>query len=230
MIFHNKKLTRNVYLSKPVPLRRKKNKWALMVLFIGTLLLLQLYPGLRNRRIQQDLSEHVLRLHVLAASDNETDQNHKLLVRDAVLSQISTFMEEASTKEEAMALIKEHLPSIGETAAETLRALGDESPVSVSLSKDFFPVKTYGALTFPAGEYDALRVCIGEAQGHNWWCVLYPSLCFIDASTVTVSNDALDTLEEDLQPETYQSLFQEEETPKTVFRFRYLTFLNWFFE
>lgn len=208
----------------------KKHKLLVMTIVLSFLLLLQLSSALQTRRIQQGLSDHILRLHVLAASDDETDQAHKLLVRDAVLAQMSPFMSDACTKEEAIELINAHLPEITAAAAETLLELGDTNPVSVSISRDYFPVKTYGELTFPAGEYDALRICIGEAQGHNWWCVMYPSLCFIDASTVTVPNKALSTLEQDLQPETYQSLFTEEETSKTVFRFRYLTFLNRFFE
>lgn len=208
----------------------KKHKLLVMTIVLAFLLFMQLSSTLQRRRIQQDLSEHILRLHVLAASDDETDQTHKLLVRDAVLAQMSPFMSEACSKEEAIELINAHLPEITEAATETLLALGDTNPVSVSISRDYFPVKTYGALTFPAGEYDALRVCIGEAQGHNWWCVMYPSLCFIDASTVTVPSETLNTLEQELQPETYQSLFSQEETPKTVFRFRFLTFLNRFFE
>lgn len=208
----------------------KKHKLFIMTAIVCLLLFAQLSQTIQNRRIQQDLADHILRLHVLAASDDETDQSNKLLVRDAVLEQMRPLMNEAHTKEEAIALINEHLDEISQTAAETLLALGDEAVVSVSISRDYFPVKTYGELTFPAGEYDALRICIGEAKGHNWWCVMYPSLCLIDASTVTVSNDALDTLQNDLEPETYEALFSEEETPKTVFRFRFLTFLNRFFE
>lgn len=208
----------------------KKHKLQIMIIVLVLLLFAQLSSALQKRRIQQDLAEHILRLHVLAASDNETDQEHKLLVRDAILAQMSPFMSEVTTKEEAIEVINAHLDEIKKAAAETLLELGDTNPVSVSICRDYFPVKTYGALTFPAGEYDALRICIGEAQGHNWWCVMYPSLCFIDASTVTVPNESLSTLEQDLQPETYQSLFAEDETEKPVFRFRYLTFLNRFFE
>lgn len=206
----------------------KKYKLFIAIIIFAFLLFGQLSVSLQNRRIQQDLSDHVLRLHILAASDDETDQSHKLLVRDAVLSQMSPLLEEASSKEEALELISVHLPEITAVAEQTLQSLGDTNTVSTSICRDYFPVKTYGELTFPAGEYDALRISIGEAQGHNWWCVMYPSLCFIDASTVTVPNEALDTLEQSLQSETYEALFSTDETDKTVFRFRYLTFLNRF--
>jgi stage II sporulation protein R len=207
-----------------------KHKRYLFIPLLLLFLFVQLYSSARQNRRQQDLSEHVLRLHILAASDSETDQAHKLLVRDAVLSEMEPFMSEATSKEEAIELINAHLPEITAAATETLLALGDTNPVSAGICRDYFPVKSYGSLTFPAGEYDALRINIGQAAGHNWWCVMYPTLCFIDASTVTVPNESLNTLEQDLQPDTYQSLFADEENTKTVFRFRYLTFLNRFLE
>jgi stage II sporulation protein R len=219
---------RSFHMCKAIHIKKKKRY--LFIPFLLLLLFAQLYSLSQQKRRQQDLSEHVLRLHILAASDSETDQSHKLLVRDAVLSEMEPFMSGASSKEEAIELINAHLSEITATATQTLLELGDPNPVSVSICRDYFPTKSYGALTFPAGEYDALRICIGQASGHNWWCVMYPTLCFIDASTVTIPNDSLNTLEQDLQPDTYQSLFSGEEQTKTVFRFRCLTFLNRFLE
>ena len=203
------------------------------LIFIVCLLLLtaSLSGAARAKRISDDLTEHILRLHVLAASDDDTDQAHKLLVRDAVLNLMSPYMDEASTKEEAIALINEHMDEIVTTSNAALLNAGDKNTVTVTLSREYFPEKTYGELTFPAGEYDALRICIGEADGHNWWCVMFPSLCLIDASTVSVNEEALDKLADSLSGETYNSLFTDNEDTSVSdnnirFSFRYLKFLN----
>ncbi len=188
----------------------------------------------REKRISDDLTEHILRLHVLAASDDDTDQAHKLLVRDAVLTLMTPYMNEATTKEDAISLINEHMDEIVEVSNAALAKAGDENTVSVTISREYFPVKTYGDLTFPAGEYDALRICIGEADGHNWWCVMFPSLCLLDASTISVNDEALDKLADDLSEETYNSLFVDNEDTDNDnnirFSFRYLKFLNFLFE
>lgn len=213
--------------------RRTLTKKRMALIFISLVslgCLLGILQTSKNRAIQSDLSEHVLRLHVLAASDNETDQAHKLLVRDAVLEKMQPLLADVTSKDEAISVVSSHLSDIETTARDTLLALGDDADVTVELCRDQFPVKTYGDLTFPAGTYDALRISIGSAEGHNWWCVMYPTLCFVDAATATLPNEALDTLEQDLAPQTYQALFQEETSQRYVFRFRYLTFLNGLFD
>ncbi len=203
------------------------------LIIIAALIILtgSLSQAAKARRISDDLSENILRLHVLAASDDETDQAHKLLVRDAVVNLMSPYMEAASTKEEAISLVNEHMNEIIDAANSALMSTGDENTVTVTLSREYFPEKTYGELTFPAGEYDALRICIGKADGHNWWCVMFPSLCLINASTVSVSDTGLNTLKETLNAETYSSLFtdstdMDNEDNGIHFSFRYLKFLN----
>lgn len=126
---------------------------------------------------QQTLSEKLIRLHVIANSDTEEDQARKLLVRDAVLAEVNIITKDAADVEQAAAAIRDSLPCIRESAETALRAAGDESPVTVTLTKEPYNTRYYDTFTLPAGTYLSLRVCIGEAKGHNWWCVVFPSLC-----------------------------------------------------
>ena len=125
----------------------------------------------------------VLRLHILAESDSERDQTLKLYVRDALLE--SGILGEADSLAEAEAIAADRLPDIERIAETVLRANGCELPVEAELADTEFDVRTYGDITMPAGTYRALRVKIGSARGHNWWCVMYPSLCVPAACDVT---------------------------------------------
>jgi len=119
------------------------------------------------------IRDNVLRLHVVANSDSEEDQRLKLLVRDSVLSSFPA----SSSLEEAMEQADASLPLLEEAAVRTLREQGCDDPVRAELVRVYFPTREYEDLTLPAGEYDAVRLTIGEGKGHNWWCVLYPPLC-----------------------------------------------------
>jgi stage II sporulation protein R len=123
------------------------------------------------------ITDKTLRLHILANSDSEADQQVKLLVRDRLLAQWDTLFGQAQTKEEAMALALEHQQEIVELAQSVLEEAGCSMAVSVSLERQFFHTRVYDTGTMPAGVYDSLRIVIGDGAGHNWWCVLFPSLC-----------------------------------------------------
>ena len=126
---------------------------------------------------EAEIYEDVIRLHVLANSDTEEDQAHKLIVRDAVLAETHALLAETDTLEEACRTLSASLPRLEEVAAQTLRDLGDSCPVTVCLTEEQYPTRRYGDTIYPAGTYTSLQVRIGEAAGQNWWCVLYPSLC-----------------------------------------------------
>lgn len=160
---------------------------------------------------QKELSEAIIRFHVIANSDSEQDQALKLMVRDAVLKEMDAWTSQSASISETRAILKSRLSDIQAIAEETLSSEGCSSLVTVSLENCYFPVKTYGDLTFPAGNYEALRIQIGEANGRNWWCVLYPPLCFLDASTAQVSNSSRTMLKEALSGHTYESLYGTEE-------------------
>jgi stage II sporulation protein R len=136
-----------------------------------------LASGVDAMRTQGALSEKVVRLHVLANSDAEEDQALKLEVRDAILSHAEPLLEDTADRNEAEAVLRGQLLELEETASEVIRSAGYSYPVTVELSKTDFPTREYHSFSLPAGEYLALRVLIGEAEGQNWWCVVFPPLC-----------------------------------------------------
>jgi stage II sporulation protein R len=129
---------------------------------------------------QPDWAANVIRLHVVANSDSDGDQALKRAVRDAILAEVTPLFKEATSPEEARAAIALATPRIEQVAAATIAAHGYAYRVRAELGRFAFPGKSYGAFYLPAGEYTALRVAIGKAEGANWWCVLFPPLCFAD--------------------------------------------------
>lgn len=130
----------------------------------------------------EQLPENILRLHVVANSDSEEDQALKLKVRDAVLTEAARWCRDSESLYEANASLCTHLESITEAARSAVRAEGYANTVSVTVTDEFFPTRRYEGFTLPAGRYRALRVVIGEGEGHNWWCVVFPALCLPAAS------------------------------------------------
>jgi len=151
----------------------------LLVVVIGVLI-----TGAAAQNTQTSLSEKVVRLHVLANSDTEEDQNLKLMVRDVILEHTEQLLECTESRKEAEALLRGQLLELEQTASETIRAAGFEYPVSVELTETEFPTKAYDGFSLPAGEYLSLRVLIGDALGQNWWCVVFPPLCTAVAAEV----------------------------------------------
>lgn len=158
--------------------------------------------------LQPAIAEKILRFHVLANSDSEEDQNLKKKVRDAVGSYIEPYLEDADSIGETRQIVGEHMEEIVDTAQEVVVAEGYDYKVKAEIARTDFPVKTYGDYTFPAGEYEALKVTIGEGAGHNWWCVLYPNMCFRGSVYEIVEKDAGEALQEVLSPEEYEDVFQ----------------------
>lgn len=146
-------------------------KWIHRVLMVLSILVL--INGFFVAR-QQKLAEKMIRLHVVAASDQEIDQEIKLLVRDVVLQETSHLLEGETDPRAALA---QGLSSIETVANQCLQSLGCRETAKVTLQKELFPTREYDSFTLPAGTYTALRVTIGTGQGHNWWCVVFPSLC-----------------------------------------------------
>ena len=133
--------------------------------------------GLLTARQQERLASKTVRLHVRANSDSAEDQSVKLTVRDAVLCTVQELTGDCRTADEAICALSEGLPVLAEAAADTLRSLGCRDAVTVRLCEENFPTRLYDTFRLPAGRYPALRVDIGQAEGHNWWCVIFPTLC-----------------------------------------------------
>lgn len=151
---------------------RKIIKWTVFLLLAAFALDL---TGIAADR--KDLQQSVIRLHVVGASDSEEDQAVKLQVRDAVVSYVEEAMSHVMTIEEAKAWLRENLTGIQAAANSVLSKLGLSDRAEVTLRSEAFPERHYDTFSLPSGVYDALRVTIGEGQGKNWWCVVFPSLC-----------------------------------------------------
>lgn len=128
-----------------------------------------------------ELSQDVFRLHILANSDSEADQSLKLKVRDEVLEYTEDLFNSAKTKEEAESVISDNLQSISNVAYQTVLDNGYDYVVTAEITNMYFTTRYYEGYTLPSGMYDALRITIGEGEGHNWWCVMYPSICISSA-------------------------------------------------
>ena len=135
------------------------------------------------------LSDEVLRLHIMANSDSEKDQSLKLLVRDEILGQCKDLFKNSKTKEEAETIVKKNLPRIKKTAAKVIAEHGLNYDVNAEIVNMYFTNRVYGSITMPAGNYDALRITIGQGGGHNWWCVMFPPICIAAADASDVLSD-----------------------------------------
>lgn len=132
-----------------------------------------------------NLRDNVLRMHILANSDSIEDQTLKLDIRDAILKHSKEIFGETVSFEDFSSVSQENLEKIRDIAQSVVDAYGYDYEISVEDAKMFFDERTYGDITMPAGDYNAIRIKIGEAQGHNWWCVMYPPLCIPMASEMT---------------------------------------------
>lgn len=191
------------------------------------LLLFTGFTYMRADYLQRQIAGKVLRFHVLANSDSEEDQNLKVKVRDAVGSYMQQLFSQTGAAEGGLvaceAVVYEHLDEIEQTAELVVSNEGYDYDVCASVEWTKFPVKTYGEYTFPAGEYEALRLTIGNGQGHNWWCVMYPNMCFVDGMYEVVDEEAEDSLREVLSEEEYEAVLSSGDYEV---EFKYLTFLN----
>lgn len=179
---------------------KEKKTTVLAVMLLGLLLLWGSLAGLQRDKLLQPLAEKVLRLRILADSDLPSAQRDKLAVRDALLRLLGRELPGDASRAQILAYLEDHDDRITAVIRETLPK---EVSASHTLGEAYFPRKTYGSLTLPAGNYEALVIRIGSARGANWWCCLYPQLCFQDAVTVSVSEDSERQL---------KSLLTEEET------------------
>lgn len=192
----------------------------------------------------EDLSvyDEVIRLHILANSNSEADQELKIFVRDKILSEIGEIVDGAKTKEEAEAAIAASLGAISDIASSAVTEYGSDAPVSVTLSEERYPRKSYGTVVLPSGTYTSLRVMIGEAEGANWWCVLFPDICTSPAlkktdgnNTHTASSSEVDISETEekfveagFTPSQYK-LITDTKSTRYVIKFRIVEIFNTLF-
>lgn len=194
-----------------------------ILFFICTLILMAgCYSFAGNYAKQQTvetISAKVLRFHVIAKSDSADDQRRKLLVRDAVGQWMSLKLSDAKDKAECEEIIEQNKDQIRIIAQQVLGQDGEAETVQVRLADVEFPDKVYGDYEFPAGTYRALQIIIGEGEGHNWWCVLYPNLCFSAEGYDVTGDGAREELSKVLSPSEYKTILKEH---KYKLGFKYL--------
>lgn len=191
----------------------------LFLLLLYTFICVQSYVS----AVSTNLSSAVFRLHVLANSDSDEDQSLKIKVRDGLLNYMNGICANCSTKEEAISLATAHKNDFQQIAEKIINDNGYNYSVKININNFYFPTKNYGDISLPAGFYDALRVEIGEAKGRNWWCVMFPSLCFIDVSSGIVDSKAKENLEENLDDESY-NLISSQDNNEVKFKFKLIEF------
>ena len=175
--------------------------------------------------VSTNLSDAVFRLHVIANSDSKEDQELKLKVRNSVLSYMNSICADVTDKQEAIAIATNHINEFKEIALNTIHENGYDYDVSIRIGNFSFPTKSYGDISLPSGFYDALRIEIGSAQGQNWWCVMFPPLCFVDVSSGIVPEESKETIQKDLSDEEF-SLISNTEDSGIKFKFKLIEFFQ----
>ena len=171
---------------------------------------------------EEEIYSKVVRLHVLANSDSEEDQAVKLAVRDAVLNVAAPLLQNCQTREEAVFLLEKNRELLTQTAQTVLHEQGFDDDVHIEMGLEEYPTRTYDSLCFPAGEYVSMRVEIGEADGQNWWCCLFPPLC-LDTATVGKQTAEDACISVGFTPTQYKIIT---ESDKPVYRARF-KILEW---
>ena len=175
--------------------------------------------------VSEDIAQSVFRLHVIANSDSKEDQDLKYKVRDKVLEYMNEISMDCSSKEEVILLAEEHKEEFKKVAENAIKQNGYDYEVNIKIGNFDFPTKTYGDISLPAGEYDALRIEIGEAKGQNWWCVMFPPLCFVDVTSGVVPDESKEVMKENLNDEEY-NLISDKESSDIQFKFSLIEFFK----
>nr|WP_077215077.1 stage II sporulation protein R [Bacillus dakarensis] len=168
----------------------------ILILSIGTILSLYIPKNEVTANDVQVIPNEAIRLRILANSDSSQDQEIKRQVRDAVNAEITKWVEELTSVEDARNLLRAKIPEIQKIAQEVLEQQGVQQSVQSQFGTVQFPTKLYGEFLYPAGEYEAILITLGEGKGANWWCVLFPPLCFLDFSNGVAVSEGFDEEEE----------------------------------
>lgn len=203
-------------------MKRKIKPVILLLILFTTFIIITINSYATN--VFNELSESFFRLHIIANSDLEIDQNLKLKVRDNVLEYMKNLTKDIESKETAITLCNNHLEALKQVALNTIKEEGFDYDVSLNIGNFYFPTKHYGNISLPAGNYDALRIEIGNANGQNWWCSLFPPLCFVDISSGIIDENSKEFLKENLSSEDFAIISSG--TEDIHIKFKIIEFLN----
>ena len=175
--------------------------------------------------VSTDISNSVFRLHVIANSDSQEDQELKYKVRDSILEYMNDLSNNCTSKDEIISLAYQYQSKFCEIAKQVIIENGYNYDVNIKIGNFEFPTKDYGDISLPAGYYDALRIEIGEAKGQNWWCVMFPPLCFVDVTSGVVPDESKEVIKENLNEEEY-NLISDKESTDIKFKFGLIEFFK----
>ena len=170
--------------------------------------------------VSNDISNSVFRLHVIANSNSVEDQSLKFKVRDNILNYMNSLCSNTSSKDDAIKIAKENSDMFYKIAKKTIEDNGYSYDVKINLGNYEFPTKTYGDICLPCGNYDAMRIEIGDAKGKNWWCVMFPPLCFVDVTSGVVPDDSKKILKDSFSNDEEFILVNEEKRSDIKFKFK----------
>lgn len=175
--------------------------------------------------VSSNIEDSVFRLHVLANSDSKEDQNLKYKVRDALIEYMNTISKNVTSKEEVISIAKEHEEDFYKIAKDVISQNGFSYDVNIQIGNFPFPTKQYGDISLPSGNYDAMRVEIGDSLGQNWWCVMFPPLCFVDVTSGIVPDESKEIIKDNLSTEEY-NLISDTDNNEIKFKFRLIEFFQ----
>ncbi len=190
-----------------------------IIIFLFSLFVFLLAKSYSNT-VFNNISNNFIRLHVVANSDSTEDQVTKYEVRDAILNYISPYLENASTKQDALKILNDHIAQIYTVSYDVLKSKGLNYPITISVGNFKFPTKDYSSFILPEGSYDALKVDIGNASGQNWWCVMFPSLCITDSEKIYSKDNSLDMLRDTLDSEELSIITKNTSSPDIKIKFK----------
>lgn len=162
-------------------------------------------------KIQKEIASQILRFHVVANSDSVIDQSLKLVIKDTLTNALKPELKSAHNLDDARRIIEHNLSTLESLSNQVIKEHGFSYETKASITKGYFPLKVYGDLSLPPGEYEAIRIELGEANGQNWWCIMYPPLCFVDSTYSVVPDSSKEQLKELLSEEEYHSIFTKKD-------------------
>ena len=175
--------------------------------------------------VSNNIANGVFRLHVIANSDSPEDQNLKYIVRDELIKYMNTLAKDCTSKQEVIEIAQYNISNFENIAKKTIQDNGFNYNVTVEIGNFDFPTKTYGDITLPAGTYDSLKIKIGKSEGQNWWCVMFPPLCFVDVTTGIVPEESKKEMKEAMPEEEY-SLISNTNNSEVNFKFKLIEFFE----
>ena len=175
--------------------------------------------------VSNNIANGVFRLHVIANSDSPEDQNLKYIVRDELIKYMNTLAKDCTSKQEVIEIAQNNISNFENIAKKTIQDNGFNYNVTVEIGNFDFPTKTYGDITLPAGTYDSLKIKIGKSEGQNWWCVMFPPLCFVDVTTGIVPEESKKEMKEAMPEEEY-SLIRNTNNSEVNFKFKLIEFFE----